>query len=226
MFNADALKRWFDEFFKDAKQVYWSLHKASGGQKGPKLALHECNDISESWQYLYDTISNQMQQGVREFVVIVRKAKNDPNTVHYFLNTGYTVGQQQQNAISGHGAQTPPVNIGEIEARLEQKYQERLNHEIEKLQFQRQLEKMEELIEGIQHERRDFVDKLVDGVERILGVIDNPAVAGLLTNVLTKRQTPAGGVSGGFKIMEQQPDEQPNQSEPEMSSAEIEKLKE
>lgn len=198
-FNADALRRWYSEFYKDAKQAYWSLHKASGQQKGPKLALHEDSDIEGSWSYLYDTISNQIDNGVREFVVLIRRAKTDPNYLSYFLTIPYQpvnqynpggpvagIGNPYQGgpypAVYGPG----PADIGEIKRELTEKFQKDLDHERQKWQYERQLEKMEEMIEGIQHDRRNFVEQLVDGIERILGVIDNPNVAGLLVNLMNK----------------------------------------
>lgn len=178
MFNFDALARWWNLQMRDAKKPYWVLHRGSGGKAGQTLATHGTEDVDASWTALVDTITDVGNQGVYELIVVVRPGGiNDTNGKREFpLRSSAVNGINQQHqpgiyGMNGYQAPAPPsVDIAGITAQIEEKYRLQNQIELQSIQHKHQMEKMEEMIEGISKSKQT-------GWERFLEMLENPEIA-------------------------------------------------
>lgn len=208
-FNVDALSHWWNLNMSDSKKPYWVLHRSAGGRPGPTIANYGNEDANASWTALVETIQNAITQGVYEFWVVGRPGgvNDTKGKVEYQLratgwNTGgggniagmYGGGYQQSNT-------TPAVDIAGIKAEirneLEDKYKLQNEMQIMKIQHERQLEKMEEMVAGISETKKNNFD-------RFLEVLENPEAAKgfigmiqMVKGMLTPQGLPTMAAAGG-----------------------------
>jgi len=182
-FNVDALSNWWQLNMSGATKPYWVLHRSAGGRPGPTIANYGTEDKDASWVALVEMIQNSISQGVTEFWVVGRPGgvNDTKGKVEYQLRAnGYNgpamagMYQQQGGGIYGMGYPSAPpapaVDIAGITAQIEEKYKLQNQLELQSIQHKHQMEKMEEMIEGIAKSKQT-------GWERFLEMLENPEIA-------------------------------------------------
>lgn len=191
LFNYDALAQWWDLNMAHATKPYWVLHRSAGGKAAQVIAFYQHDEINVAWTALVETINNCIQQGIFEFAIVARKGgPNDTkNRVEYILRaSGYSAAQGPYYpnggiAGMGGGVQYPAAaapDIGAIREEMERRFTLEKQLEIARIEHKHQMERMEEMIEGIARDKQS-------NFERFLETLNNPEVAtgviGLINSV-------------------------------------------
>jgi len=183
-FNVEALAQWWNLNMDGASKPYWVLHRSAGGRPGPTIANFGSEDVNASWVSLVETIQNSIGQGVYEFWVVGRPGgvNDTKGKVEYQLRAnGYsgsanigTIGGMYPQAYGGMAGYPVPapqsVDIAGITAEIREKVSLEKDMEIMKLKHELQLEKMEDMIAGIQNAKQTNFDRLLE-------TLNNPEVA-------------------------------------------------
>lgn len=198
LFNYDALAQWWELAMTGATKPYWALHRSAGGKAGQVIAFYHHDDVSAAWTALVETINNCIQQGVMEFAIVARRsgAQDSKSRMEYILRaTGHGANSGPyypggQIAGMPAPAYAPSMDIGAITGEMEKRFALEKELEISRLQHKHQMERMEEMIEGIEKERESNFEKL-------LSVLNNPDNATGLIGIIQSIKallTPGAGM--------------------------------
>ena len=180
--DLQALHKWFfnnvDRINTAAQGAYWTLKRDHGRTVYSNLEVKEPQD---SWAMLEQYIMDQARNGARQFEIQFKLYKTDPAKTSWQVQVPY--GQQVASAATNNasinglnGANMPAIGqlyhqmMADKVSALEEKHQMQIKALEDKVARDREMERMEEMIEAIQEEKKNRWDKLLDKLE------ENPTV--------------------------------------------------
>lgn len=174
--NLEPLKEWFFRHTEGIRKPHYRI-RYKEGNKWQQSDQSGSEDANLLWENLKTTLLMQAKPG-REMEVSIKSGV-----------TGNYTSYPLEIPVAGGASVAGVSNInGNYIAAIESRFEERLERERERMQYERKLEKLEEMIEGIQEQRMDWFDKTIERVVTLLGVLENPNVAGLVGNLIAKGQ--------------------------------------